>query len=82
MSKQCHCMLRDRKDSIRSLGTYIEYCPMHKAAPEMYEALKALMVNAKWQGEALDNPNDNNEYLVQEKILKMAHDILTKIEGV
>ena len=62
--------LIEQRDNLKSLNK------------EMYEALEALMVNAKWQGEALDNPNDNNEYLVQEKILKMAHDILTKIEGV
>ena len=53
----CHCMLRDRKDVV---GTVIDFCPLHTAAPDLLEALRELLyVTEPLESGALTTPFKN-----------------------
>lgn len=56
MDKPCGCTIERLHQDILYEYLYIQYCPLHKAAPEMYEALKRALhhVNTHiggWEGE-------------------------------
>ena len=79
----CGCKIRYD----RGVVYYIDYCPKHKAAPDMYEALKGFLYNfmqmRKLNPTAFNmlNPNEKKAWIIMRDSAAKAEKALSKAEG-